>query len=228
MAFDKDSKEMKALAHMRRVRNQAYAILQRAESAGIPEKYMRINGDSFKDLLCNSYHSGSVDSTTDFIFKEADEFCKIPVVLIDGGDIESRKKAGFALLFRVLACDKSGVYKDCADLVHKFDSKSFDFNKSEYIQGLKDCEVLFISEFRTSLFGTYSQSGDYIDEVLGYRSDHGKITIISYSKSINGNNLIEDVDQCGQYFALYSKKEFANQKDHSSQYTEEIMRIKVK
>lgn len=229
MSFETEE-ERKSRIHMARVRTQALAIIKRGYRAGIPERYLRICEDQFKGLLNKEYYNGNdgVSSVSNFIYHKANDLLKIPFIVIDGGNIESRKKAGFAVLFRLIACDKFGLYKDCSDIVHKMQTFVAEggVTRNDFTNYLKEQDVVFVSEFRESIFSKHLEGGNYFDEFIGYRHDNLKPTIISFSDPINDHNMIK-TSNCGRYLAELSAKEFVNTKDKSLYKNDYLLRVRV-
>jgi hypothetical protein len=195
------------MAHNRRVRAQAQAILRRAKKAGIPEKFMRINQKTFESLLDNEYHK-DVSKMADYVYKNPMGLISKEFVVIDGGGIIERKKAGFAILFRLIACDRCGLYKNGTELAHQLQSLRSDagINRNDITEYLRDADLLFISECVNGDFKKGFDTGRFFDEILSYRDDHIKTTIISFSnplpKSSNfetPDNVMTEQVQFGQY-----------------------------
>lgn len=211
----------KQSARRRRVITMVKAFLQRGINAGIPKRFLRIKRDQFADMLCGNFHDNPA-SFADQIYGDSQMLFKKPYILIDGGGMEDRKLAGFALLFRMITCNKEGLYQDCSDMVHRFQaSMKTAFNKSEYAESLKSHDVLFIGEFRNNpkLFSPHLDTGSFFDEVLGRRYDLLRPTIISLGAPINLSN-IKDLNRiqqgdgskdtdCGHYLEAISKMEYA-------------------
>jgi len=230
MSFETEEQEKQRI-HKARIKTQALAILSRSKKAGIPERFLRIGPHDFKDLLSEEYHGGSdgVDQMTDFIYKQPDKLFKIPFILIDGGSIESRKRAGFAILFRLISCDHFGLYKDCADVVHRMQTfvSEAGVNRNDFTNIMKEQDVIFISEFYRPIFSAHLDGGNYFDEFLGYRSDKLKPTIVSFSATLNSHNKITD-NTCGRYLASLSAKEYVDTSDPFIKYDDYILRVRVK
>lgn len=196
--------KMKKVYRLRRARQLALAILQRARDAGIPEQHMRIKEEEFKELVSEKFHKEGKDIVASSIYNEPDTLFNRSFITIDGGDVEVRKRAGFAILFRLIACDKSGFHENCASLVHKFQSfkATEGISRNDLAESLKEYDVLFISECRIQIFNPSHESGSFFDEVLGYRSDHNKLTIISFSDAITKDDPMARKDKdCGEYLS---------------------------
>jgi hypothetical protein len=205
----------------RRARELALAFIKRGKDAGIPPKYLCINESSFVEIL-DDYHGDKKYDLAKKIYHDSNWLLSIPVILIDGGDIESRKKAGCAILFRMISFDRRGSYNACHDLTKKFQSfnDTMDVNRNDLAEEMKSYDVIFISEFEDSdkLFSPHCETGAFFDEVLGHRIDFVKPTIISFSRPINRESPIRNKD-CGEYLANMSIKDKS---------TDSILRIKVK
>ena len=147
-----DDKERQKIYGERTVINRVLAILQRGRDAGIPERYLKIPEESFRDLLDKNYHK-DVKGFASLAFNKAEEkLFKRPFILIDGGDVENRRKAAFALLFRMIACDKRGSYKTCQELIHKFQTIKVEegTNRNQYADDLKIYDIMLMTEFGRS------------------------------------------------------------------------------
>lgn len=215
-----DEKEQKRTYEERNIKQRIIAIIQRGKDAGIPDRHLRIPEEDFRNLLSESYHK-DVKGFASLAFNRAEEkLFKRPFILIDGGDIENRKRAGFALLFRMIACDRRGSYKTCQELIHKFQTIKVEdgVNRNQYADELKTYDILMLSEFSRSMFSSHFESGSFFDEVFSFRSDNMKPTIITSSDIIDPKNPIRHKD-CGEYFANFSVKDIT---------TDEILRVRVK
>jgi len=209
----------------RRDRQIASAILERAKVANIPDRYSRINKESFKQLLYADFKP--IDEVADYVYDNPLELLKKDFVLIDGGSEETRLKAGFAVLFRLIACDNNGIYRDCGELWHKFQNISFTsgFSRNEIAEELKDYDVFFIGEFDRKSFNPHFESSSFFDEILSDRLNNTKITIVSLVHPIEKEKPKEQqaaegelVSSCGKYLTrLATVKEASN-----------IYRIRVK
>jgi len=187
----------------RRMNALALAIMKRAKNSDIPESYLRIGKSKFLDLLDTSYHvdnaaSMSAVDLANYIYDKPTEVMKkYTFIVIDGGDITNvaRKIAGFALLFRFIACDKNGKYVDCANLVHKVQSLSFDASqehRNDVCLEHKGYDALFISECLKDQFRTGWESGMFVNEILESRDDYKKPTIISFTKQLPSKQMTEN------------------------------------
>ena len=225
--------EKEKIAAMRAIRMQARAYLQRAKTAGIPNKYMRIKKDIFVQLLCNDFHINPIN-VANFVYDQPESLLTVPVITIDGGTIESRKKAGFALLFRLIACDKFGIYKDVNDLSHKLQSikSSGNISRNELSDLMKKYDVLFLSEFSQASFNPHFEAGSFFDEFLSARIDTEKPTIISFSEPIKQEESVLDSSiadvHCGRYLLSYSIKEYPNPHNASVNPSNDLLRIRVR
>ena len=180
--------------------NKARAMLLRGMDAGIPKEYLRIPHDKCFELLDDHFYDNK-NEVIELIYNKPKEFLfSKDFILIDGGNFASRKQMGFSILYRMIACDFFGLYKDCSDLVHKLQTirSTSDENRNDLANFLKRQDVLFISEFHEGLFNKHFDSGSLFDEILSYRQDHRKPTLISFSNPLNSKNKIQSND-CGMY-----------------------------
>lgn len=218
--------EIEELRKAARARAVALAVIRRGRAAGIPERFLRINERGFRSLLCEKYQDA--DSLASFVYNEANNLLTKPYIAIDGGDVASRKEAGYALLFRIIACRQFGFYIECTHLAHKLYSiKSTDeMDRNDLAELLKGYDVLFISEFSKSIFKPHWESGEFIDEILSHRENRCKPTIISFSEpmktlaDLNRTASEDGLDKsCGTYLTnlLYKEKQ-----------TDDVFRVRVK
>lgn len=217
----------KEMSYKRKVNAQARAIIGRAKQAGIPEKYMRIGPNQFEGLLCPTYHTDP-KSFTNLLYNHPEILTKQPFIVIDGGNVYQRKKAGFAMLFRLIACDKHGQFVDCAKLSSEFQSIRFgkgEVNRNDLVDELKKENILFVGEVSQKKFKVHFDSGNFFDQVLEYRDDYDRPTILTFSQELEGangynsGNAIKD-DNCGMYISLLSHADL--------QKNENVLRIRVK
>ena len=219
----------------RRLQQLVIATLKRARDADIPEDMLRINKNTFQNLLYEKYFNDvrhiSVEKFSNAIYNNSDKLFTYPFILIDGGSSNERKMAGFALLFKMIACGKNGKYEQFNTFAHKFQgSKNFEEqSRTSYIEEISSYDILFLSEFSLeNVKSTSPDAGCYIDEVLEKRKDKGRPTIISfykplYSKDIpdiiaNTMNIVENT--YGQYLYALS--------NHEKKQMHKALRIKVK
>jgi len=213
----------------RRMFVQARAILQRGKRAGIPDKYLRVKQDEFRDLLCDKYHK-DVNKFAETVYKNPKVLFKKPFVIIDGGslhDSHARKKAAFAILFRMIACDKHGNTYNCSNLAGQFQTlKGAGFeNRNDLVKKVKEEQILFLSEFYHKRFSMYlTDAGVFFDQLLEYRDDYSKPTIITFTVPLAGQltnqeNAIKE-DHCGSYLAMLSHADIRND--------ENVFRVRVK
>lgn len=211
----------------RRMVALAGAILKRAKDAGIPEQFLRINESEFSSLLCPDYHKNPVEFSSG-LYKNAIGLFKKSFIQIDGGTIEGRKRAGHALLFRMMACDKSGKYETFKTVAHSFSSVKdiYDMNRNELVVTLSNPDVLFLSEFDTKDINVFYETGSFLDELFEQRENKNKTTIISFSKPldsratpINSSNAVT-TDNFGQYMVMLSKSDISQKSS--------VLRIRVK
>ena len=203
-------------------RRKALAFIRRAKEAQIPEKFMRVKESDFRKIVFDDYYGGKEKASqfVESIFKSPGPLRKMPFITIDGGSEINRRKAGFAILFRLITTDMFGFSENCDSIYHKLQTISSPdgFNRNDITDSLKSYDALFISEFQSSVFRPHWDGGDFFDEFLRYRSDNLKPTIISFFDSISRKPSITD-RRCGEYLATLSIKE---------QPTEEIVRVRVK
>jgi len=203
-------KHKEKIARQRRTFALAKAIIRRGRNAGIPEQFIRIKQEEFEQLLCTSYHK----DTTEFanlVYKSPEVLFQRPYIVIDGGDAYSRKKAGYAILFRMIACDSHGLSERCGELASKFQSLSFkdEENRNQLVKRIKKEPVLLLHEFRIKSFSLHlTDSGLFFDQLLSFRDDYRKPTIITFATPlsngvINTESAIKD-DRCGAYLAMIS------------------------
>lgn len=203
----------------------ARAYLQRAANAGIPDRFIRTDKVKFQGILCDNYHK-NIPELIYNIYDNPKEIFKFPFILIDGGGMDSRKMAGYAVLFRMIVCDKFGLYQDCREIVHTLQSGiKTGFNRIEYMSSIKDSDALFIGEFSPNIFSPHMDTGTFFDELLSYRYDLLKPTIISFVQTLKDGSRIKDPKndfndmRCGDYLRAL----FQSPIDHSK-----IMHIRVK
>jgi hypothetical protein len=218
------SKHQEDLAKKRRAFTQARAIIQRGKNAGIPDKYLRVKETEFSSLLCDKFH-GDVKKFSKLVYSEPGMLFKKSFIVIDGGDNYKRKKAGFAILFRMIACDKFGKYYDCKQLSGEFQTikGSYDY-RNDIIKDVKREGILFINEFNPKNFSAHFDSGMFFDQLLEHRDDYSKPTIITFSYPLekgmlNRGNAIKD-DRCGSYLSMLSHSDINK--------NENVLRIKLK
>ena len=218
------------MANHRRVRQMAVAILSRAKQAGIPEHYMRINAEEVKTLLCPEYHK-NYKEFADEIFNNPKILFNQSFIAIDGGTIDGRRRMGFALLFRMIACDRVGKYELFKTIAHNLSNSDFAFatSRNEYVTDLCDYDVLYLSEFGTSDINSKVDTGakSFLDELFQKRDDNRKPTIISFEDSITSKNMTGGIaqesniitNQFGQYLAMISNSDIKT--------TRNVLRIRV-
>jgi hypothetical protein len=190
-----------------------FAFKQRAENAGIPKRFVAIGPKEFSTYLCPKYHNpkGELDRVVDFIYKKPLELNEIPFIIIDGGDIETRKKASFAIMFRLITCDNFAKFVDCRELAHKlntFDPRDVKLGegRNDYADDMKEINILTIGEFRRKVFNEHCEGGDFLDEILDERVNQLNPTIITFQEPMGDMNKITD-NVCGHYMATASGKE---------------------
>jgi hypothetical protein len=202
------------MSKKRRIRAQALAILRRAKDAGIPESEMRIGPAQLKSYLSPDFHDGDkgVDKVIDQIYNKANDLFRNKFIIIDGGDMYSRRKAGFAILFRMIACDYNGKFYGCQSVTHKFQSISStaEMFRNDFADELKQYDVLFLEEFRKEQIKNGFEIQWFIDEVLSSRDLQSKPTIITFSNPVAGHGLSEEnaltsTAAFGQYMCMLTQ-----------------------
>lgn len=222
--MDNLEKHQKETAKKRRSFVQARAIIQRGREAGIPERYIRVHKSEVQANLCNSFHNAK--AYADQMYSQPQTLFKKPFIIIDGGDPDSRKLVGCAILFRMIACDKHGLLYDCGQLASEFQTINYNGeDRNSLVRRIKNQQILFINEFHPRKFNVHlPDSANFFDQLLSYRSDYLKPTIITFSSPLesrvtNMGNAIKD-DRCGTYLSMISH---ADLKDNNK-----FLRIRVK
>jgi hypothetical protein len=213
------------------IRAHIKAYIQRGIRAGIPKRYLRIGKEEFKTFLSETYHNDK-EKIASFIYDTPLELSKVPYIVIDGGNIEVRKKAAWAIMFRLITCDNFAKYYDCRDLVHKlnaFDPR--DVRSGEGRNGiaeyLKKVNVFHLSEFRSSVFSEHCEAGAFLDEIIDSRVNELNPTIITFQEPLSPNKAIKNVT-CGQYINELSHKEYCDEKNKSLNPSRDLLRIRVR
>lgn len=205
----------KKMAHNRRVVLQAKASIQRAKDAGIPNKYMRIPPKVFMSLLDPHYHK-SPKETTEFIYKKPLELLKKEFIVIDGGSLIERQKAAYAIMFRLIACNKRGICVQNSQVSHQLQTlKSLgNLSRNDVTEEMRSTDILFLSEIISKDFANGFDTGRFYDEFLGYRDDHVKPTILSFYRSLvssvakeDADTSVADVERFGQYISLAAQSD---------------------
>lgn len=213
--------KMEEAIQQRRAKIQAAAFLDRGRSANIPDQHLRINEKTFLSLL-DPNHYDEKEELANSLYK-TEIMLNTPLILIDGGNEEVRKRAGFALLFRIILFDKWGMYKDCRSLVHQLqninsfvDISGEEVSRNSLASELKRYDCLFIGEFGRELFKPNWDTGTFFDEILSSRIDNVLPTIISFSDPINSFDKNKETQaamgklnmDCGRYFASFCIEEY--------------------
>jgi len=219
-----EESEIKRRSLEKRIRTQAVAYLRRAKTAGIPKRYMRLDRDVFKSVLYPNYHGDSLDKIVSLVYDTPLELLNIPFIVIDGGDEIARKKAAFAILFRLITCDNTGYYRGCKELAHQLSTwdKVEGIGRNDLVEELKRYDVLFVGEFDRDVLNPYGEGGCFFDEFFEDRFDNVKPTIITFSQAIQKSNPIDN-KVSGRYLADLSTKEGC-----SPNPNENLLRIRVK
>lgn len=203
----------KNIGYQRRIRLQALAILQRARDAGIPEDQWRIGELPFSKMLDPYFYGGEKekDAFASNIFQNANSLFDKRFIIIDGGTRPDRLKAGFAILFRLIACDRNGKWENFGKFVHAFGSfKSLgDVSRNEYAEIMSNYDNLFLSEFERKMVTEWGETASFIDEVFEQRYINKRLTIVSFVRNLSAKNsdhaevIMENT--CGEYISLLSK-----------------------
>jgi hypothetical protein len=218
-------KHQEEISIKRRSFAQARAIIQRGREAGIPDRYIRVKLKDLQENICDRYHSNS-DLVASQIYKNPNFLFDKPYIVIDGGDPDSRKLVGCAILFRMIACDRRGLLYDCGQLASEF--STFNYNgedRNSLVKRVKSQDILFLSEFHKRKFNiNLPDSANFFDQLLGYRNDYKKPTIITFSnplesRTTNMGNAIKD-DRCGIYLSMISHADLKG--------NDKFLRIRVK
>jgi len=201
-----ESEDAKKIALLRKVRLMALGTLQRARSAAIPPRWLRISRDAFKALLNPDYHKeNSINEITAIIYDNKPQLVRLPYILIDGGDVDERTAAGCAILFRIIFYQRRGYFINCNEMVHRLQGfdKSADVSRNSLASELKQHDALFINEFSPILFKGWMQEGEFFEEIIADRANNLRPTIISFTKSISKIEQVTDLS-CGQHIAKLS------------------------
>lgn len=204
------------MAKKRKIRLQALAILRRCKDAGIPESEMRIGMEQLRPIIDTDFHDGKkgmeVNALLNHIYNQANSLFKHNFIVIDGGDFFTRRKAGFALLFRMIACDRNGKFFSCQDVSHKLQTinSTLDMNRNDLADELKIYDVLFLEEFRKEQLKVGFEIQWFVDEILTARDMGDKPTIFTFSNPVAGHGLSEEnalssVVTYGQYMCILSQ-----------------------
>jgi len=214
-ADDTLNKYQDKMSHNRRVLALANAIIKRAKAAGIPDKYMRINQVEFTKLLDENYHS-NISTLSDFVYKTPLKLLEKEFIVIDGGSVVGRKKAVFAILFRLIACDKYGEHWDSTNLSRQIrDGKinSDGLYRNDTISRLRVTDVVSIGDILLNDFPTTFDTGRFYDAFLSHRDDYVKTTILSFGNPINSktsNSNWADQERFGQYVCSAAQSDVTN------------------
>jgi hypothetical protein len=223
-----ENPEMIRIQRERRARQLAKAFWERIKIAEIPPEYCRIKEDKFRSLLSPEFHGTELESFSKNIYDNPIDLMTKKYILIDGGNEHGRLSAAFAILFSIIVHDKWGIYKDCVYLKNKFQTinATDSITRNQLIDEIKEYDVLFIGEFCRRFFNPHFESGDFMDELLGYRTMHSLPTIITFIDPIAS---IKDKEKlaaqgmlnsdCGKHFARLCLED---------KTTDKILRIRVK
>ena len=221
----------------RRIQQQALAVLTRAKEAGIPPDMMRIPEAKFLELLDLGFMADQQDMNK----KQVAEFChelfsspnrlmKIPFILIDGGDFYARSRAGFSILFRMIAWDNNAKYVYYARLAHQLQSwDTGDVPRNVLTEDYKNYDTLFIAEYTPVLAKASLDTGGFLDDIFAARDFSCSPTIFSFQQIIPAKN-VESINRCsdstqGQYVSMFTKVD----EDKNSTFSKtKVLRIRVK
>ena len=200
-------------ADNRKIVQKAIAFYKRGKKANIPTKHLRINSDEFskmldvtyikenaeeyKELFGEDYKASNQVEFASYIYKNADKLLDMDYIVIDGGNAEARRRTGFALLFRLILCDKWATYKECTELAHIFGSieKGPDaIHRNAVARQLKAYDIVFFAEFYKKLMSVHFNEGSFFDEVLIARKSAKMPSIISFAENIMDENKIKNKD----------------------------------
>jgi len=204
----------------RRKATKAVAFIERGKWAGIPEKHLRIKQDEFRKLLYDNFYGGAKQTKelVEYVYVHPENICNTSFITIDGGDVPSRKKAGYTLMFRIILCNKWGYHVQCSHLLSLFQAGfAKDLERAETIKDLQKYDVLFISEINQKIVDSRAMIGSYFDEILDTRADRGKVTIISFASPISQSSRL------GAEFGDYLDRLSSAEKS-----CEDILRIRVR
>ena len=217
-----DQEYLDKMARATRIQNQALAILQRARASGIPGEYLRIDKKTFRSYLDEQFFKSrgqSADKVADVIYDTPEYLFKRKFILIDGGDKGGMiiKKAGFAILFRMIACDSSGIYRDGLELINKLKTGwvTDQGSRIDIADKLKNEELLYIDGLSYKHFRAgdkaYYEAGVFMDEILGHRLVNGLTTILSFDSTIRKTDLPEVSDGiCGNMLGRFFQADHEN------------------
>lgn len=198
------------MAKARRLNTLVRAALKRAKDAGIPEDFQRINKEEFKKLLCTSYNSpGAIKNLPDMIYENPqDIFKKYQFIFIDGGDKIDRKRAGFAIMFSLIAFEHNGKYELSETFIHSIEDYSGGarMSRNEYLEDISLYDVLFLSEFDPKKINPKKEASSFFDEVFEIRENFKRPTIISFQNPICERSELAD-NTSGMYFYDFSRCE---------------------
>ena len=228
MKFE-DRPEVKQHYNGQKCLRMARIFMDRASEAGIPDAYQRINKETFRSYLFSDYHKGdSADRITDLIYDTPEALFKIPFILIDGGDPIGRKKAGYAILFRLILFDKIARSIFCKDLASRLETYTSDRDDTlvriDLVADLALYDAVFVEEFYPSIFNINRDGGGLMDSLIDERVRRTRPTIISFAGAISP---ITEAG-CGRYMADLLNKEYPNSQDHSINPSADILRVRIK
>ena len=209
-----------------RARQMALAIIRRGKDAKIPEQYLRIKEEKFKNILAPDFH-GDVAKFASSVYHDPDFLLNRKFISIDGGTEQSRIIAGYALLFRMIAYDKVGMYCSCSEMYHKFQTikSTEEITRNDLTEQMKSYDILFISEFNRSLFSPHFETSSFFDEILGQRVNCSKPTIVSCVAPITKGS--KDADAASGKSASDAGK-YLSRLENIVATTDNVLRVRVK
>ena len=201
--------DTRMIEEARKRRLYALDVLSKTKSSEMPAEYTRITKDRFRKLIDPDYHKDKIEDIVSLVYDKKEVLMNIPYIVIDGGDMEIRKAAGCAILFRMIFYQRDCRFVNCGTIVDNFQSfdtksKNTEITKTDFIENLKSYEALFISEFRPDIVKAWSLAGGYLDDILDNRYNEKRPTIISFTLSMEKGSVIRDL-VCGQHLAKISQ-----------------------
>jgi len=222
--------------NVRKARQKALAFLRRGQKANIPKQHLRVNHSQFAELLDlayikenkkayrevfgEDYSAENEREFADYLYNNPDKLLNLNYIVIDGGNAEARRRAGHALLFRMILCDEWGMYRECSELSHHFQSINTDdgdVHRNVLVNQLKKYGVLFVSEFYPKLMSIHFETGSFFDEFFVARRYSEKVTILSFSVPMTPANKLKNTEYGVTYADLSRQME----------PSKNILRIKV-
>ena len=222
-----NSEDTRVIEEVRKRRLYVLDVLSKAKSSEMPVEYTRIPKDKFRKLIDLDYHKDKVEDIVSLVYENKDILMNIPYIVIDGGDMEARKAAGCAILFRMIFYQYDCRFVNCGTLVDNFQSfdaksKNTEITQADFIENLKSYGALFISEFRPDIVKAWSLAGGYLDDILDNRYNEKRPTIVSFTLAMERGSVIRDL-VCGQHLAKIS-----NSVEVNPNPSKDFLRIRVR